>query len=358
MLSAANKSGCAGDQEVAQQTVEAAAEAEEEEEEDSYFQDIELLQNHGINVADLKKLKAVGICTVKGAQMMTKKRLCAIKGLSEAKVEKIKEAVAKMFAGGAFCTALQVNERRKSCYHITTGSGELDKLIGGGIESMAITEAFGEFRTGKTQLSHTLCVAAQLPNEATGYPGGKVIFIDTENTFRPARLREIADRYNLDHEAMLDNILYARAYTSEHQMELLDFVAAKFHEEGGVFRLLIVDSIMALYRVDYSGRGELAERQQSLAQMLSRLQKISEEYNIAVFITNQVTADPGATMTFQADPKKPIGGHILAHASTVRLSLRKGRGENRIAKIFDSPDRPEAEATFAISSHGIIDAKD
>lgn len=359
MLAAGSKSF--GDQEVAQQVVDAnsiAVEADDDEDEDAFFQDIELLQNHGINVADLKKLKAVGICTIKGAQMMTKKRLCAIKGLSEAKVDKIKEAIGKMFSGAAFCTALQVNERRKQCYHITTGSGELDKLIGGGIESMAITEAFGEFRTGKTQLSHTLCVSAQLPNEATGYPGGKIIYIDTENTFRPARLREIADRYNLDHEAMLDNILYARAYTSEHQMELLDFVAAKFHEEGGVFRLLIVDSIMALYRVDYSGRGELAERQQSLAQMLSRLQKISEEYNIAVFITNQVTADPGATMTFQADPKKPIGGHILAHASTVRLSLRKGRGENRIAKIFDSPDRPEAEATFAISGHGIIDAKD
>lgn len=157
---------------------------------------------------------------------------------------------------------------------------------------------------------------------------------------------------------MLDNVLYARAYTSEHQMELLDFVAAKFHEEGGVFKLLIIDSIMALFRVDFSGRGELAERQQKLAQMLSRLQKISEEYNVAVFVTNQMTADPGAGMTFQADPKKPIGGHILAHASTTRISLRKGRGELRIAKIFDSPDMPENEATFAITPGGIADAKE
>ncbi|KAK2820848.1 hypothetical protein Q5P01_023807 [Channa striata] len=198
---------------------------------------------------------------------------------------------------------------------------------------------------------------AQLPGE-DGYSGGKVIFIDTENTFRPDRLRDIADRYNVDHDAVLDNVLYARAYTSEHQMELLDFVAAKFHEERGVFKLLIIDSIMALFRVDFSGRGELAERQQKLAQMLSRLQKISEEYNVAVFITNQMTADPGAGMTFQADPKKPIGGHILAHASTTRISLRKGRGEMRIAKIFDSPDMPENEATFAISAGGVTDAKE
>lgn len=214
-----------------------------------------------------------------------------------------------------------------------------------------------EFRTGKTQLSHTLCVSAQLPG-ANGYTGGKVIFIDTENTFRPDRLREIADRFNLDQNAMLDNVLYCRAYTSEHQYELMDSVAAKFHEEPGVFKLMIIDSIMALFRVDFCGRGELADRQQKLAQMLSRLQKLSEEFNVAVFITNQMTADPGATMSFQADPKKPIGGHILAHASTTRISLRKGRGETRIAKIYDSPDLPENEATFAVTSGGIADAKE
>ncbi|XP_019148302.1 meiotic recombination protein DMC1/LIM15 homolog isoform X6 [Corvus cornix cornix] len=232
-------------------------------------------------------------------------------------------------------------------------------------------------------------MTAQLPGP-NGYTGGKIIFIDTENTFRPDRLRDIADRFNVDHEAVLDNVLYARAYTSEHQMELLDYVAAKFHEEAGIFKLLvqdfffcmltvfrinvpiffhyiylssmitmqIIDSIMALFRVDFSGRGELAERQQKLAQMLSRLQKISEEYNVAVFVTNQMTADPGATMTFQADPKKPIGGHILAHASTTRISLRKGRGELRIAKIYDSPEMPENEATFAITAGGIGDAKE
>ncbi|XP_077407398.1 meiotic recombination protein DMC1/LIM15 homolog isoform X6 [Vanacampus margaritifer] len=258
-----------------------------QDEEDSFFQDIDLLQKHGINMADIKKLKTVGICTVKGIQMTTRKALCNIKGLSEAKVEKIKEAAGKMLNVG-FQTAFEYSAKRKHVFHITTGSQEFDKLLGGGMESMAITEAFG----------------------------------------------------------------------GEHQMELLDFVAAKFHEEAGVFKLLIIDSIMALFRVDFSGRGELAERQQKLAQMLSRLQKISEEYNVAVFLTNQMTADPGAGMTFQADPKKPIGGHILAHASTTRLSLRKGRAEMRIAKIFDSPDMPENEATFAITAGGIADAKE
>nr|QIC49955.1 putative meiotic recombination protein DMC1/LIM15 [Actinia equina] len=327
-----------------------------DQEDESFYQDIELLQNHGINVADIKKLKTAGICTIKGVQMTTKKKLCQIKGISEAKMEKIKEAASKLCNNG-FVTALEYSDVRKMVFKVSTGSTELDKLLGGGIESMSITEVFGEFRTGKTQLSHTLCVTAQLPGPG-GYTGGKVIFIDTENTFRPDRLRDIADRFNLDQNAMLDNVLYCRAYTSEHQSELLDSVAAKFHEEIGVFKLLIIDSMMALFRVDFSGRGELADRQQKLAQMLSKLQKLSEEFNVAVFITNQMTADPGATMSFQADPKKPIGGHILAHASTTRISLRKGRGENRIAKIYDSPDLPENETTFAVTPGGIADSKE
>ena len=303
------------------------------EEEEDFFQDIELLQSHGINVADIKKLKTAGICTVRGIQMVTKKKLCAIKGLSEAKVDKMKEAVLKICGTNAgFRTALQHSLNRRNVFRVGTGSMELNKLLGGGLESMAITEVFGEFRTGKTQLSHTLCVTTQMPGD--GFSGGKVIylgrvhvltqltfillFLDTENTFRPDRLRPIADRFNLDAEAVLDNVLYSRAYTSEQQMELLDFVCAKFHEEPGIFKLLIVDSVMALFRVDFSGRGELAERQQNLAQMMSKLQKISEEYNVAVLVTNQMTSDPGATMSFQADPKKPIGGNIIAHASTTR----------------------------------------
>uniref|UniRef100_A0A2I3S418 Meiotic recombination protein n=3 Tax=Homininae TaxID=207598 RepID=A0A2I3S418_PANTR len=309
------------------------------------------------NVADIKKLKSVGICTIKGIQMTTRRALCNVKGLSEAKVDKIKEAANKLIEPG-FLTAFEYSEKRKMVFHITTGSQEFDKLLGGGIESMAITENLN-ILLNEILYTHTYTsmLTAQLPG-AGGYPGGKIIFIDTENTFRPDRLRDIADRFNVDHDAVLDNVLYARAYTSEHQMELLDYVAAKFHEEAGIFKLLIIDSIMALFRVDFSGRGELAERQQKLAQMLSRLQKISEEYNVAVFVTNQMTADPGATMTFQADPKKPIGGHILAHASTTRISLRKGRGELRIAKIYDSPEMPENEATFAITAGGIGDAKE
>ncbi|KAF7488156.1 Endoplasmic reticulum-Golgi intermediate compartment protein 2 [Sarcoptes scabiei] len=323
---------------------------------ENYFQDIDILQEHGISAADLKKFKQAGICTIKGINMSMKKKLTQIKGISEAKVDKIKEASAKLCNDCIFLTAIEVGEKRKMIFKISTGSEEFDTLIGGGIESMAITEVFGEFRTGKTQISHTLCITCQISSD--NFKGGKAIFIDTENTFRPGRLRKIAERFNLEVKTSLENVLYIRAYTSEHQHEVLDAVAAKFHEEIGQFKLLIIDSVMALFRVDYSGRGELNERQIKLGQFMSKLQKLSEEYNVAIFITNQMTADPGATMSFQADPKKPIGGHVLAHASTVRLQLKKGRGENRIVKVYDSPDLPENEATFSITDGGIADAKD
>ncbi|KAF2904190.1 hypothetical protein ILUMI_01982 [Ignelater luminosus] len=324
------------------------------EEEECCFQDIVLLLEHGISADDIKKLQEIGINTVKGIQMTTKKRLLEIKGYDEVKINKIKEACTKVSLSTGFITAFEVADQRKQVFKLSTGSKSLDKLLGGGIESMSITEVFGEFGTGKTQLSHTLCVTAQMPG-CNGYLGGKVVFIDTENTFRPTRLQAIANRFNLDPTTVLHNILYARAYNSEHQYELLRNVAAKFHEEAGVFKLLIIDSIMALFRVDYTGRGEIADRQQKLAQMLSRLKKISEEYNVAVFITNQITAD--LTHINQPDIKKPVGGNILAHATTTRVSLYKGIDGIRIAKIYGSPDLEENETMFSITSGGIDDVK-
>jgi meiotic recombination protein DMC1 len=145
----------------------------------------------------------------------------------------------------------------------------------------------------------------------------------------------------MDPGAVLDNIIYARAYTYEHQYNLLLGLAAKMSEEP--FRILIVDSIIALFRVDFTGRGELADRQQKLAQMLSRLIKIAEEFNVAVYMTNQVIADPGGGM-FISDPKKPAGGHVLAHAATIRLLFRKGKGDTRVCKVYDAPNLAEAEA--------------
>ncbi|KAF8078846.1 Rad51-domain-containing protein [Lyophyllum atratum] len=335
------------------------------DEELSFFDTVDELQQYGINVQDILKLKAtIEILRVSGVNMTTRRQMLKIKGMSEAKVEKIKEAAHKIL-GSSFSTGVEVQDKRKRVMTISTGSKSVDAILGGGIMSQSISEGktrnacqtcivYGEFRTGKTQLAHTMSVVAQLPPELGG-ASGKVAYIDTEGTFRPDRIRSIADRFGVDGNMALENILYARAFNSEHQMELINECSLRFAEDKD-FRLLIVDSIMALFRVDFSGRGELSERQQKLAQMLSKLTKLSEEYNIAILLTNQVQSDPGATMTFVAGGAlKPIGGHILSHASATRMFLRKGRAEERVAKLVDSPDRPESEASYKLDEGGWAD---
>jgi meiotic recombination protein DMC1 len=329
----------------------AEAQAEAESDQLDCWQSVDKLQEMGVNMSDITKLKQSGINTLAAIRQSTLRTLNAIKGFSEAKITKILDAAGKLQQFG-FATGREVMENKKKLLHVSTGSKQFDQLLGGGIESQSITECFGEFRTGKTQLCHTLCVTAQLPTSHGG-GNGKVIYIDTEGTFRPQRIVDIATKFGVDPGQVLDNITYARAHTSEHQMELLVLAAAKMIEEP--HSLIIVDSATALYRVDFVGRGQLAERQNNLGQFLSLLQKLSEQFNCCVVITNQVVADPGANAMFVADAKKPVGGHIMAHASTTRLYFRKGRAEQRIVKIYDSPSLPESECIIQLGVGGILD---
>ncbi|KAJ7897074.1 Rad51-domain-containing protein [Mycena olivaceomarginata] len=306
-----------------------------------YFDTVDELQQHGINVQDILKLKArfsrrsAAINTVSGVNMTTRRQMLKIKAT---KVEKIKEAAHKIL-GSSFATGVEIQDKRKRVIMISTGSKSVDGILG----------VYGEFRTGKTQLAHTMSVVTQLPPDLGG-ASGKVAYIDTEGTFRPDRIKSIADRFGVDGQMALENILYGKSFL----MELINECSLRFAEDKD-FRLLIVDSIMALFRTDFSGRGELSERQQK---MLSKLTKLSEEYNIAILLTNQVQSDPGATMTFVAGGAlKPIGGHILSHASATRMFLRKGNGraEERVAKLVDSPDRPESEASYKLDEGGWAD---
>lgn len=317
---------------------------------------VDELQNYGINVSDLNKLKQNGIFTVNTILSTTRRNLIKIKGLSEIKIDKIKEQASKILKIDFISANEQLNIRRK-VNTISTGSSNLNNILGGGgISTMSITEVFGEYRCGKTQLSHTLCITTQLPREDGGAEG-KVVYIDTEGTFRPERIRQIAEKYDLDPEVALDNIIYARALNSEHQMDLVENLGKELCQ--GQYKLIIVDSILANFRVDYCGRGELNERQQRLNQHLSKLNRIAEEFNLAVFITNQVQSDPGASSLFASvDGRKPVGGHVLAHASATRILLRKGRGNERVAKLQDSPDMPENECVYTIGENGIYDSAD
>ena len=238
--------------------------------------------------------------------------------------------------------------------HISTGSKAVNDLLGGkGIETRAITECFGAYGSGKSQLAFTFAVNVQLPLDKGG-ANGKCVFIDTEGTFRPARIKQISEALGANPEKVLKNILVARAFNSDHQMLLLERVGEMI-KEGEPIKLVIVDSLTAHFRAEYSGRGQLADRQQKLNRYMHDLMRLAETYNLAIYVTNQVMANPAQMF---GDPTTAIGGNIVGHSSTFRIYLRRGKKGSRVAKLVDSPNLPDDETVFWVGVGGVGDDED
>ncbi|MFX1504826.1 MAG: DNA repair and recombination protein RadA [Promethearchaeota archaeon] len=311
----------------------------------------------GIGPSTAAKLVEAGFSTLESIATVSVGELTSIASMGEKTVKKIIEE-AREALDIDFETAKTVLARRKDLAKVTTGSQKLDELFGGGIETGSVTELFGEFRTGKTQIAHQLCVTVQLPREKGGlrvdddnHP--KVVYIDSESTFRPERILSMASRWqdDLNEDLLLENILHGRAHNSDHQMVLVEKMIKDYLPTENV-KLLVVDSLISHFRAEYVGRGTLATRQQKLNQHIHTILRAAEIGNLAVIVTNQVHAKPDQ---FFGDPTHPVGGHIVAHAAQTRVYLRKSKGERRIARIVDSPLLPENEAVFALAENGIID---
>ena len=306
----------------------------------------------GIGPGSAAKLEAAGIYDLMGLAVMGPSELSELAGLGEAAARKAIQAARKMMNLG-FSDGLEFAEKRKEIHKITTGSKNLDKLLGGkGIESKAITEAYGAFGSGKSQLGFALAVNVQLPVEKGG-ANGKAVLIDTEGTFRPERIKQYAEGIGANPDKVLKNILIARAFNSDHQILLADKIA-ELIKEGEPIRLIIIDSLTAHFRAEFAGRGQLADRQQKLNKYLHNLMKIAEQCNVAVYVTNQVMANPA--MMF-GDPTTAIGGNIVGHASTYRIYLRRGKKDSRVAKLIDSPNLPDNETVFMITESGLKDVE-
>lgn len=310
---------------------------------------VELEDLPSVGEKTAQKLRDAGFADMMRLATATAKELAVKAEIGEGVAEKVIEAARKAESID-FETAYDVMERRRDVGRITVGSEAFNELIGGGIETQSITEVFGEFGSGKSQISHELAVTVQLPRDRGGLDG-ECVFIDTENTFRPERIEQISDGFELDHEEVLQKIHIARAFNSAHQILMADKIN-ELIQSGSNIKLVIVDSLMAHFRAEYVGRESLATRQQKLNQHLHALQNIANTYNVAVFITNQVQARPDA---FFGSPTKAIGGHVLGHASTYRIWLKKGLAGKRIARLVDSPHLPEGECVFKITSDGIVD---
>ncbi len=313
-------------------------------------EELKLSDLPGVGPAALQKLEDAGIYDLMGIAVMGPKELSEMAGMGEAAARKAIQAARKMMNLG-FQDGMEFSEKRKEVINISTGSKNLNQLLGGkGLETKAITEAYGAFGSGKSQLGFSLAVNVQLPLELGG-ANGKAVFIDTEGTFRPERIKQIAAGLSLNPENVLKNIFVARAFNSDHQILLIDKVNEMI-KNGEPIKLIVVDSLTAHFRAEFAGRGQLADRQQKLNKYLHNLMKIAEQCNIAVYVTNQVMANPG--MMF-GDPTTPIGGNIVGHASTYRMYLRRGKKGSRVAKLIDSPNLPDNETIFFVASKGVTD---
>ncbi|SMO59254.1 DNA repair and recombination protein RadA [Halorubrum cibi] len=277
---------------------------------------------------------------------------------------------------GGFETGATVLERRQEIGKLSWQIDEVDDLLGGGIETQSITEVYGEFGSGKSQVTHQMAVNVQLSKENGGLEGG-CIFVDSEDTFRPERIddmvRGLDDEILADEmerreiegtpgseeameeliDAFLDQIHVAKAFNSNHQILLAEKAKelAGEHEEGEwPIRIVCVDSLTAHFRAEYVGRGELAERQQKLNKHLHDLMRIGDLFNTAILVTNQVASNPDS---YFGDPTQAIGGNILGHASTFRIYLRKSKGNKRIVRLVDAPNLADGEAVMRVQGEGL-----
>ncbi len=336
----------------------------------------------GVGPATAEKLKDNGFDSYQGIAVASPGELSNSADVGESSAADIINAAREAADIGGFESGAAVLERREQIGKLTWNVDEVDDLLGGGIETQSITEVYGEFGAGKSQVTHQISVTVQLPREHGGLEGS-AMFIDSEDTFRPERIDQMVkglsegvledtmvlhgvvedaeqadatDEGLLDDlvETMLDNIHVAKAFNSNHQILLAEQaqeLASETQDEEFPIRLLCVDSLTAHFRAEYVGRGELADRQQKLNKHLHDLMRVGDLHNTAVVVTNQVASNPDS---FFGDPTQPIGGNILGHTSTFRIYLRKSKGDKRIVKLVDAPNLPDGEAVMRVEEDGLM----
>ena len=338
--------------------------------------DADLEELPGVGPATAEKLRDAGFDSYEGLAVAAPAELSNTADVGDSTASDIVQAAREAADVGGFETGAAVLERREKIGKLKWKIDEVDDLLGGGVETQSITEVYGEFGSGKSQVTHQLAVNVQLPREHGGL-GGSAMFVDSEDTFRPERIddmvrglpdeaiqaamddREIEGTPDDDDamdeliEDFLDKIHVAKAFNSNHQMLLAEKaqeLASETQDDEYPVRLLCVDSLTAHFRAEYVGRGELAERQQKLNKHLHDLDKVGNLHNTAVVVTNQVASNPDS---FFGDPTQPIGGNILGHKSTFRIYLRKSKGDKRIVRLVDAPNLADGEAVMRVEDAGL-----
>ena len=331
----------------------------------------------GVGPATADKLRDNGFESFQSIAVASPGELSNTADIGESTAADVIDAARDAADVGGFESGVDVLRRRDGIGKLTWGVPAVDDMLGGGVETQSITEVYGEFGTGKSQVTHQLAVTVQLPKEHGGLEG-RAVFVDSEDTFRPERIDDMVRGLDeetiqaaMDHrgidgspddeaamgalvEAFLDKIHVAKAFNSNHQILLAEKtqeIASEYEDTDWPVRIVCVDSLTAHFRAEYVGRGELAPRQQKLNKHLHDLTRVATLYNTAVLVTNQVQSNPDS---FFGDPTKPIGGNILGHKSTFRLYLRQSKGTKRIVRLVDAPNLPDGEAVMRVENGGLM----
>ena len=236
----------------------------------------------GINARQIKLLQESGISNAEALAMSPSNIVADIDGLGGKTAKKLIWNARNALGMTEFTTAAEIDDNTEM---FTTGSSELNRILGGGFQTGKLTEVYGPFKSGKTNLAHTISVTVQLPVKKGGL-GGTVAYVDTENTFSKEKIIRIAKRFGMNSNEVLSHIFHARIYSSDHQSQMIQKAEALCKTKG--VRLIVIDSLMALLRSEYVGIGKLAPRQAILNAMIHGLSRIAETYNCAVLLTNQV----------------------------------------------------------------------
>jgi len=323
-----------------------SSEMMEEEVKVEKVKEIEIMDLPGVGTATAEKLREAGFRNVMSLAVSTPGQLIEAAGFTEAGARKVINA-AREQSQLEFTTGEKILEKRQQVKKLSTGSDKFNEMLGGGIETGSITECFGEFGSGKTQIGQILAV-----NTIKEFPDSYVVYIDSENTFRPERIEQLAKGFGVDSQEVLKKIFVAKAYNSDHQMLLAEKVEELIADKHLDVKLVVVDSLTSQFRAEFIGRGTLSERQQKLNKHMNTLRKLGQVYNMAIYVTNQVMSKPDM---FFGDPTAAIGGNIVGHNSTFRVYLRKGKKGSRVAKLIDSPNLPETECNFFVREGGLED---
>lgn len=312
----------------------------------------ELSDLDGVGPVTLQKFKELGI-NLAALAARKPREISDITGIPEPACVQMHISAREKLKMDSFKSGDEVAKEQDNRLYLTTGSNAIDSILGGGLAAQWITEAYGKFGSGKTQLAHQLCITAQLPLDKKGLGEDTIIiFLDSENTFSVRRIRSMAKGKNMDPDKVLKNIRHAYCHSTDDQILMSEKIEELLVKEKLPIKLIICDSLTANFRAEYVGRENLGVRQARLNGFLKHMHRLAKQYDLIVYITNQVYSNPA--MMF-GDPIEAFGGNITGHSSSSRIYLRPGKKGSRVAKLVDSPDRPDAECIFYVDEGGLKD---